>query len=135
MDAAQALVELKQISAQIDQAVILEGDSSVIGSTIENQGRAEAAAKAAARLLEAAGEAAESDKPIVQLEASLDGGSVVIVREGDRAIAATTTPEPTIGLVFYDLRTCLREVAAAAEESTSEAALRNTSENKVDENP
>ena len=25
-------------------------------------------------------------------------------------IAATTTPEPTVGLVFYDLKTCLRSV-------------------------
>jgi hypothetical protein len=31
-----------------------------------------------------------------------------VVRDGDRLIAATTTPEPTVGLVFYDLKTCLR---------------------------
>ena len=33
------------------------------------------------------------------------------MRDGDRLIAATTTPEPTVGLVFYDLKTCLRSVA------------------------
>jgi len=27
-------------------------------------------------------------------------------------IAATTTPEPTVGLVFYDLKSCLREADA-----------------------
>ena len=27
-------------------------------------------------------------------------------------IAATTTPEPTVGLVFYDLKTCLRSIEA-----------------------
>jgi len=32
------------------------------------------------------------------------------VRDGERMIAATTTPEPTVGLVFYDLKTCLRSV-------------------------
>jgi hypothetical protein len=25
-------------------------------------------------------------------------------------IAATTSPEPTVGLVFYDLKTCLRSI-------------------------
>ena len=30
------------------------------------------------------------------------------MRDGDRVIAATTGPEPTVGLVFYDLKTCLR---------------------------
>jgi hypothetical protein len=37
-------------------------------------------------------------------------GSVFVVRDGDRLIAATTTPEPTVGLVFYDLKTCLRSI-------------------------
>jgi hypothetical protein len=35
---------------------------------------------------------------------------VFVVRDGDRLIAATTTPEPTVGLVFYDLKTCLRSI-------------------------
>ena len=28
-------------------------------------------------------------------------------------IAATTVPEPTVGLVFYDLKTCLRALGEA----------------------
>jgi hypothetical protein len=46
----------------------------------------------------------------VQLEADLDDCSVALVTDGRRTIAATTAPEPTIGLVFYDLRTCLRSL-------------------------
>ena len=38
-----------------------------------------------------------------------------VVREGDRVIAATTGPAPTVGLVFYDLKTCLRTVAVAGD--------------------
>jgi len=34
----------------------------------------------------------------------------VFYRDGDRLIAATTTPEPTVGLVFYDLKTCIRSI-------------------------
>jgi len=39
-------------------------------------------------------------------------GSVFVVIEGDRAVAAVTRAEPTVGLVFYDLKTCLRSVEA-----------------------
>ncbi len=35
-----------------------------------------------------------------------------VVRDGERTIAATTGPQPTVGLVFYDLKSCLRSVAA-----------------------
>jgi hypothetical protein len=34
-------------------------------------------------------------------------------------IAATTSPEPTVGLVFYDLKSCLRSLA---EPSSRDAA-------------
>jgi hypothetical protein len=51
---------------------------------------------------------------VAQLEAATPVGSVFVVRDGDRLIAATTTPEPTVGLVFYDLKTCLRSIDAAA---------------------
>jgi hypothetical protein len=47
---------------------------------------------------------------IQQLEAATVDGSVFVVRDGGRTIAATTTPEPTVGLVFYDLKTCLRSI-------------------------
>jgi len=47
---------------------------------------------------------------VQQLEAATLAGSVFVVRDGERMIAATTTPEPTVGLVFYDLKTCLRSI-------------------------
>ncbi len=47
---------------------------------------------------------------VAQLEAATLDGSVFVVRDGQRLIAATTTPEPTVGLVFYDLKTCLRSI-------------------------
>ena len=47
---------------------------------------------------------------MAQLEAATLEGSVFVVRDGERMIAATTTPEPTVGLVFYDLKTSLRSV-------------------------
>ena len=35
-------------------------------------------------------------------------GSVFVVRDDERIVAAVTGREPTSGLVFYDLKTCLR---------------------------
>jgi hypothetical protein len=39
---------------------------------------------------------------------------VFVVRSGGRTILATTRPDPTVGLVLYDLRSCLRNAAGEA---------------------
>ena len=38
-------------------------------------------------------------------------GCVFVVQDDERVVDAVTAPEPTVGLVFYDLKTCLRHVA------------------------
>jgi predicted regulator of Ras-like GTPase activity (Roadblock/LC7/MglB family) len=103
MDAEQAIADLTEISPQVKEVVVIGADGSLVGSNVA-QDRAEAIADAARLLLEAAGD------EIAQLEAATGNGSVFVVRDGARSIAATTSPEPTVGLVFYDLKTCLRSV-------------------------
>jgi len=106
--AASALDDLTEISAQIQAAVVFDADGTVLASTTDDE-RAGRLAGEGIELLKAAEEARPSDAPeLVQLDVALDVGSVFVVRDGDRLIAATTTPEPTVGLVFYDLKTCLR---------------------------
>ena len=39
--------------------------------------------------------------------------SVFVVLDGDRMAVATTGADPTVGLVFYDLKTLLRQLAPA----------------------
>jgi predicted regulator of Ras-like GTPase activity (Roadblock/LC7/MglB family) len=112
MDPAKALADLRQISTQVERAVIFDGDARVLASMLDDEGAATAMAEAASGLLAAA---ANSPKPVVQLEAALPEGSVVLVTQDDLTIAATTSPEPTIGLVLYDLRTCLRSLEAEPE--------------------
>jgi predicted regulator of Ras-like GTPase activity (Roadblock/LC7/MglB family) len=112
VDPAQALTELKQISVQVQNAVVFDGSGGVEASTLDEAAGA-AMAAVAARLLEQAAQTVERGEEIVQIEAVLPEGSVVVVRDGGRLIAATTTPEPTVGLVFYDLKTCLRSVDEA----------------------
>jgi hypothetical protein len=47
---------------------------------------------------------------------------VFVVLDGDRMAVATTGADPTVGLVFYDLKTLLRQIgddgAAAPAEAT-----------------
>jgi hypothetical protein len=92
-----------ETSPQVKEVVVLGADGAVTGLNTAPE-RGEAIAEAARGLLEAAG------AEIAQLEAATAGGSVFVVRDGDRVIAATTSPEPTVGLVFYDLKTCLRSI-------------------------
>jgi len=119
MDATQAIADLTEISPQVRTVVVLAADGSVVGSNLPDGAAAERLAGGARRLLETA----ERLRPgVAQLEAATLSGSVFVVREGERLIAATTTPEPTVGLVFYDLKTCLRSV-----DEPKPAARRKTS--------
>ena len=103
MDAAQAIADLTEISPQVRHVAVREADGSVSGSNLADD-------EAAQRLVDAA----EELRPDVsQLEVATVDGSVFVVRDGDRLIAATTSPEPTVGLVFYDLKTCLRSIDEA----------------------
>jgi len=119
MDATQAIADLTEISPQVRTVAVLAADGSVVGSNLPDGAAAERLAGGARRLLETA----ERLRPgVAQLEAATLSGSVFVVREGERLIAATTTPEPTVGLVFYDLKTCLRSV-----DEPKPAARRKTS--------
>ena len=110
MDAAQALADLTEISAQIEAAVLAEADGSVVASTFRQEGRGEELARAAVDLVAAAGEArGNSGTPeLVQIQAATPRGSLFVVRDGSHVVAAVTGTKPTVGLVFYDLKTCLR---------------------------
>ncbi|HZU19610.1 MAG TPA: hypothetical protein VE982_00150 [Gaiellaceae bacterium] len=115
MDAAQAIADLTEISPQVRTVAIVAADGGVVGTNAA--GEATERFAAGVRALVAAAE--ELQPGVAQLEAATAAGSVFVVRDGERLIAATTSPEPTVGLVFYDLKTCLR---AADEEPANAAA-------------
>jgi predicted regulator of Ras-like GTPase activity (Roadblock/LC7/MglB family) len=117
MDAAQALADLTEISSQIRAAVLFDEAGEIAASTVTDEGRAHELAQSAAELLEAAeGLRVGGEEELTQLEAATTDGSVFVVRQGPRRIVATTNPEPTVGLVFYDLKSCLRGVEDEAEQ-------------------
>src|SRR6266487_7075341 len=114
MDAQQALADLTEISSQIRAAVVFDDKGKVAGSTLGDSGRADELARSAAELLAVAEGVKTGDgTELTQLEAATDEGSVFVVREGTTRIAATTGVDPTVGLVFYDLKSALRNMAAA----------------------
>jgi hypothetical protein len=106
VDVAQALSDLTEISSQITSAAVVDEQGKLLGAT----GPAgERLADVGNRLLEEAQRARAGAEP-VQLEVSTHDGSVFVLRDGTRRIVATTGPEPTVGLVFYDLKSCLKAI-------------------------
>src|SRR6185503_4055156 len=131
MDAAQALADLTEISAQIEAAVLADHDGSVVASTL--------AAEAAAELLSAADEVKTEpgSDPLVQVEGAALDGSVFVAKDDRHLVAAVTKPRPTVGLVFYDLKTCLRmlerDEEAKAAKATKTATRRTTTKKETEE--
>jgi hypothetical protein len=130
MDAAQALAELRELSSQVERAVVLEAGGEILAGTDDDPAETQALAGAALALVAAAGELHATAADVARTEIELAEGGFFVLREGGRTIGATTGPGATSGLVVYDLRTCLqaiddkpkrrRTAKKAAEEETAE---------------
>jgi predicted regulator of Ras-like GTPase activity (Roadblock/LC7/MglB family) len=130
---AQALADLTEISTQVEAAVVFDREGTVLGSTVDDE-RAGRLAGVALELVRAAEEARPAAaEELVQLDVALADGSVFVAADGDRLIAATTAPDPTVGLVFYDLKSCLRGLAEEPEAKPK--PRRRTTRKKDDEKP
>jgi len=129
MDAAAAIAELRELSTQIETVVVSSRDGSVISASVGDAAAGRVAG--AARDLADGADQVRRDlgrEALSQLQASTPTGSVFVVVDGDRMAVATTGADPTVGLVFYDLKTLLRQIGADdgqpvahAEESDGEA--------------
>jgi predicted regulator of Ras-like GTPase activity (Roadblock/LC7/MglB family) len=140
MDAAQALADLTEISAQIEAAVLAEHDGTVVASTLPGEEASKAFAEAASELLAAADEVRTEpgSEPLVQVEGAAHDGSVFVAKDDRHLVAAVTKPRPTVGLVFYDLKTCLRmlereEEAKAAKATRTATRKRTTTKKRTEE--
>ncbi|MDQ3867442.1 MAG: roadblock/LC7 domain-containing protein, partial [Actinomycetota bacterium] len=123
MDAAQALADLTEVSSQTESAVLADADGRVLAASGAGS-KVERVAEGALTLLRASESAAGDRAQLTQLVAETRQGAVFVVRERDWIIVAVTTSHPTIGLIFYDLRTCLRLAAepAPGDETRGDAA-------------
>jgi predicted regulator of Ras-like GTPase activity (Roadblock/LC7/MglB family) len=123
MDAAAAIVELKSLSTQIEVIMLAGRDGVVTAATVEGD-RADRLG-ALARDLVAGADAVRGDlgrDALAQLQAATPDGSVFVVIDGDRMAVATTGADPTVGLVFYDLKTLLRQLAVAEPAAAGDGA-------------
>jgi predicted regulator of Ras-like GTPase activity (Roadblock/LC7/MglB family) len=124
MDAVQALADLTEISSQVHQVAILDSDGTLLAATAREPVRAERFIASLMPLLDEADRLARSRglSELSQLEVSTLEGSVFAVRQDGRLIAATTRSDPTVGLIFYDLKHCLGSIDGAVSPSPKKAA-------------
>ena len=113
MDAAQALSDLTEISSQIEAAIVLDAERLHARVHARRADAARSFATAVQELLAAVRRApatatASRRRPRSRPATAACSSSGT----SERTIAATTGPEPTVGLVFYDLKSCLRGVSA-----------------------
>jgi hypothetical protein len=127
--AADPLAHLTEISTQIEAAVVLDREGNVEAATVDDE-RAGRIARSALELFRQADDQREQE--LVQLDAALSGGSVFVVRDAERLIAATTGPGPTAGLVFYDLKSALRSFAEPPKPKRAPAKRAATPRKKKD---
>jgi predicted regulator of Ras-like GTPase activity (Roadblock/LC7/MglB family) len=125
MDTGSAIRELLELSTQIETVVVASPDGAVEGASVDERTAAELA-RLAGELL-AGAEQVRSDmgrEALAQLQAATPEGCVFLVLADGRLAVATTGADPTVGLVFYDLKTLLRQLerGAADELAGSEAA-------------
>jgi hypothetical protein len=114
VDAAEAIADLLELSSQVEAAVLFGADGSVEASSFADESGGTALARRALDVLAAAGGLRAGGPAVTRVEASLAGGGLVVVRDGERLAAATTVAEPPSALVLYDLRTALRSSASPA---------------------
>jgi hypothetical protein len=118
--AEQALADLAEISSQVRSAVLFDERGEIAASTI-GEAHTGGFVRAVQDLVAAAGETSGGGERLAQLEAATADGSVFVVRDGSRFVAAATGPEPTVALVFYDLKTALRAAASEPEQPSGAA--------------
>jgi hypothetical protein len=111
MEAAQALRELMELSSQITAAIALDADGSVLA--VSSDDVAASLTASTVELVAAAGDLGSEGREVTRVEVELAEGAFFVVHEGGRTVAARTGPNPTSGLVVYDLRTCAQGIDAA----------------------
>ena len=124
MGPEQALADLTEISTQLESAVLAGPDGSVVASTLTDAERASAVAENAIGAPRGRPRRAGESRQLTQVQAATREGCVFVVRDERHVLAGVTGPDPTTGLVFYDLKTTLRHArggARAGPETEAEA--------------
>ncbi len=138
--AEEALQELLEMSASVRHAVLVRGEGDLLASTLSGGGEASMVKQARAILEEARDAARDMNRPpLSQLFIETGSGCLFIVAgQDDTWLAATTGPDPTVGLVLYDANTTLKnaiEGTAAEPQAEEEQAEEPQTEEAPEEAP
>ena len=109
MPVDEAIRDLLSVSTDIRRLVLLRVDGTVTGAGPAAAGPEVAPALEA--LWRAAREAASGATP-EYVVVDLGEAAVVALEAGSHRAVALTTPDPPVGLVLFDLRTCLADAFA-----------------------
>mgnify|MGYP000900013671 FL=1 len=121
-----AFAEMLDISTDIDKAVLV-GPAGVVASNMTEEAQGKATGQVRELVLLAETRSAEmGSQPLTQLVIETPSGYVFFAREtgsDSLAMLATGKKGSRVGLVLYDLRTCMRDAreAMGAETLDSEA--------------
>ena len=111
--AEQALAFLTEMSPDLRGAAILDSEGAVIAA----DGSPDRWREDAATLLEIADRA--GGEPVEQVHIATQQGEVFALRHGGLAAVAVTERFALASLMFFDMRSVLRDLAAPAVEETS----------------
>jgi predicted regulator of Ras-like GTPase activity (Roadblock/LC7/MglB family) len=106
----EAINDLLSISTDIRRLVVLDPGGAVLGAGPGGAGAEVSAATDG--LWRAASERAAdavADAPLDHVVVDLGDAAVVALEAGGRRIVALTEADPPLGLVLFDLRTCLAD--------------------------
>jgi hypothetical protein len=106
--AGRALAFLEEMSPDLRGAAILDGD----GGTLAASDRAERWSEDAAALLAAADRA--GDEPVEQVHIATEQGEVFALRHAGLTALAVTDRFALASLLFFDMRSLLRDLAGGA---------------------
>lgn len=109
-----ALRYLDELSTDIRAALILDAGGDVAACSAKGEGRVERMRELTLELFAHAGR--DEAVPPAQVEVRTAAGGVFAVRQGDWTIAVVTGRFALPSLVFYDLRSVLSDLGAAADE-------------------
>lgn len=116
--AEKALQEMLDISTDIHRAMLFLGEEVLASSFPESLHPAMLVKAGELASLGAQRAADMGSSPLTQLVVESGGGTVFLVREAQdtgMVVLATCKKDSRIGLVFYDMKTCIRDAQEAPE--------------------
>ena len=113
MTVDEAISDLLAVSTDIRRLVVLDAGGAVLGAGPGGAGPEVGAAADGLWIAAVAAAGRGEGEPATALEhvvVDLGDAAVVALEGGGRRVVALTAAEPPLGLVLFDLRTCLADV-------------------------